>query len=334
MAEFTRRRRFFKYRDPLCKKYLRIDFQKKCAYCGIHEAEIPMGLNYFQIDHFKPQKLFGTLSNNNDYDNLVYSCGICNGPSGKGDSWHDELLDPCKDNIYNYNQHIEQQPNSQFKLLHTTSRGLLFIETLKLNQKNQRDLREIRFTYKQEKHKVLEEAKIMIQRLKQFTDDEVLLSIRKDYEEKIKQVEDELIGPFFSQQAKIKSFNEEYEDILIGKLEKNITISKEYEDFDLDFKLEFKDMKLKGYLRIIEENFFNDKEEKMIRFKNEQIESWEKIPQIHDIIIFLLEKQTHKIYFSTLKTALNREKIKTSGTFYTMYISKLNELTSNNVEEV
>ena len=53
MAEFSRKKRFFKYRDKYCKKFLSRDFARKCAYCKIREGDLA-GPDSFEKDHFLP----------------------------------------------------------------------------------------------------------------------------------------------------------------------------------------------------------------------------------------------------------------------------------------
>ena len=40
MAEFLRKKRFLKYNDSRCKKFLSKDFNRKCAYCKIREGDL------------------------------------------------------------------------------------------------------------------------------------------------------------------------------------------------------------------------------------------------------------------------------------------------------
>ena len=72
------------------KKYLEIDFQHHCAYCNMHdEWVIPLP---YQIDHFIPRKAFEKAGRNdldNDYNNLVYACPICN--RLKSDAYEGEI---------------------------------------------------------------------------------------------------------------------------------------------------------------------------------------------------------------------------------------------------
>ncbi len=57
------------------KQYLRKDFDYRCVYCNIREAE-DGGSGKFHIDHYQPQKRFPQKSN--EYSNLFYSCNDCN----------------------------------------------------------------------------------------------------------------------------------------------------------------------------------------------------------------------------------------------------------------
>lgn len=52
------------------KQFLRIDFNHRCAYCNIHEAE-DGGSSKFHIDHYQPKKRFPVKTN--DYLNLYLS---------------------------------------------------------------------------------------------------------------------------------------------------------------------------------------------------------------------------------------------------------------------
>ena len=69
-----------KYKDYHCyKKYLKDDFQRRCAYCNTHdEWLLPLP---FEIDHFIPRAVFEEAKRTDldtDYRNLMYSCPICN----------------------------------------------------------------------------------------------------------------------------------------------------------------------------------------------------------------------------------------------------------------
>lgn len=56
--EYIRKQRWANYSSPKCKEYLRNDFSHECAYCKLQEQEVGIvGLDFFEIDHFKPQSL-------------------------------------------------------------------------------------------------------------------------------------------------------------------------------------------------------------------------------------------------------------------------------------
>ena len=61
------------YREYI--EILREDFFYLCAYCTLMEAEA-QGIR-FEIDHYEPVSARPELKN--DYNNLMYSCEICNG---------------------------------------------------------------------------------------------------------------------------------------------------------------------------------------------------------------------------------------------------------------
>jgi len=76
------------------KPFLREDFNKRCGYCDGLDIYTG-GSRGFQIDHFKPKKLFPDLETT--YDNLVYSCPYCN--RSKWDYWREDkgFIDPYND---------------------------------------------------------------------------------------------------------------------------------------------------------------------------------------------------------------------------------------------
>lgn len=85
-------REYTRYREY--KIFLRDDFNKRCGYCDGLDLYAG-GKRGFQIDHFKPKKLFPDLETK--YENLVYSCSFCN--RAKWDKWEDSngFVDPCND---------------------------------------------------------------------------------------------------------------------------------------------------------------------------------------------------------------------------------------------
>ena len=80
------------------KECLRLEFEYRCAYCHIHEAE-DGGSKKFHIDHYLPKSKFPEKRCN--YSNLFYLCADCN--RLKGNYWanwiqkilHEYILNPC-----------------------------------------------------------------------------------------------------------------------------------------------------------------------------------------------------------------------------------------------
>jgi len=91
------------------KKYIVEDFNNRCGYCDDLD-KFHGGRNNYQIDHFKPKKLFLALET--DYSNLVYSCPFCN--RAKWDKWKekDGFIDPCDEE---YDNHLERNARGQIK---------------------------------------------------------------------------------------------------------------------------------------------------------------------------------------------------------------------------
>lgn len=91
---------------------LKKDFGHICGYCGKSEK---VTKNAFEIDHFIPRSLAAELEHN--YQNLVYSCFICN--RKKGNKWPTKdklksnngkigLIDPASDE---YDLHLIRREN-------------------------------------------------------------------------------------------------------------------------------------------------------------------------------------------------------------------------------
>jgi hypothetical protein len=60
----------------LYKPWLRDEFQFRCVYCMFRERWERGGWRRYHIDHLIPQSVDPSLIN--EYENLVYSCDICN----------------------------------------------------------------------------------------------------------------------------------------------------------------------------------------------------------------------------------------------------------------
>lgn len=63
------------------KKYLREDFDSRCAYCD--DSDFYFGSSSFHVDHFAPKSRFPEYALH--YENLLYACPYCN--RSKSDTW-------------------------------------------------------------------------------------------------------------------------------------------------------------------------------------------------------------------------------------------------------
>lgn len=103
------------------KKYLRLDFSYRCAYCHVPELRCG-GDAHFVVDHFRPRSKFPELSL--IYSNLYYACAACNWYKG------DQLVvDPC---VEDFNDHWLIGADGVAKPL--TPGGRRGVRTLRLNR--------------------------------------------------------------------------------------------------------------------------------------------------------------------------------------------------------
>ena len=144
--EYVRKQRWANYSSPKCKEYLRNDFSHECAYCKLQEQDVGIvGLDFFEIDHFKPQSL--NSPDMHKYYNLYYSCKKCN--KEKSDIWDAKLLDPCADDIFSGSNPaiVGGKEENNYKYIAQNDRGTFYINTFKLNSRTQ-----IRFRKARENH--------------------------------------------------------------------------------------------------------------------------------------------------------------------------------------
>ena len=115
------------------KPYLRLDFERRCAYCHIPELRYGTQGN-FGVDHFCPKSRPEFLKLICRYSNLYYTCRDCN--TFKGSKWPDSrlrskgfhFLDPCKDN---FRDHFAVEFNGA--ITPTTRAGEYVVLQLQLN---------------------------------------------------------------------------------------------------------------------------------------------------------------------------------------------------------
>lgn len=168
------------------KKYLRFDFDHRCAYCEIHEAE-DGGSKKFHVDHYLPKDRFPEKSF--DYFNLFYSCADCN--TFKGHYWanwfrkwtQEYILNPCE---HDYDIHFDRTLPSWIP---KTDVAKWNIEKLRLNSKKQIDVRSSRDLFLKtlqelSKQKLSLESELKSNHLKPSDLEEVLNKI-KELDQKI-----------------------------------------------------------------------------------------------------------------------------------------------------
>lgn len=135
--DYVRKKRWIKYQHLKCKMYLRNDFHFECAYCRMREQDTGNLLeDYFEKDHFVARNGKEDVSLD-EYDNMIYACT-------KSNKNVDLLLDPCKENIYSGSDpHVTNLgKNGNYRLVGNTEAGKRYIDSLQLNSKFYRELRE------------------------------------------------------------------------------------------------------------------------------------------------------------------------------------------------
>ena len=146
------------------KPLLREDFRYLCAYCLLHEGdELGGGFQNFQIDHFRPAKIFPDLVST--YSNLCYACRWCN--RAKWDTWPSSeqqksdfrFVDPCVEDLYKSHARLNA---STGKLDAVSHPGDYTIREIRLNRKIFKDLRLRRIAAQEE----IQQIKIRLARLK------------------------------------------------------------------------------------------------------------------------------------------------------------------------
>lgn len=330
MAEYIRKKRYITYHNSLCKKYLRRDFNYQCAYCKSSEAETIYGSRAFEIDHFKPQEIFSDDEELHHYDNLYYACNICNGASGKSDTWYNCLLNPCNDNIYGKGDgfHINEMAdfNDDFKLKPITKRGEMYIDTFKLNQYDQRRIREKRFKLKQDEEKKLSKICYIEKLLKEIdindSNEEVLKTLQLEIFDLKKTID---IGnlPY------AEFIEDEYTKKFKAEISKYVELKDEFSDIGLDYEITYKSKKAKCDVYFLDSIIFKNG----IKFKKISIlqaEEW--TTKDFNICMILFDKSNSKIYYKNVKNQLINARLNQEGKFFTLSFDQNNILCDTKIE--
>jgi hypothetical protein len=333
MPEYQRKRRYIKYTDELCKRYIRIDFKYECSYCKTHEAESIFGAKAFEIDHFKPQAAAVGDYSIHEYDNLYYACIICNGASGKSNTWTPTLLDPCSDDIYGATNHIVYPVNgiNGFKVEPVTGRGNEYIETLKLNQSEQRKIREKRFIVEKDKKIMQSSIDQIEENIKKLEDIDGTESIKKALEEQLVIQKEKLVN---MDKPYPRCELDENIDACKDILKNYMVITDVFDDGDLDYEVTYGGKKAKAVILINDEIAFNNgyKVKKIVK---EKVQDWKSSGE--RIIIFVYDKEAKIVYYCNFNEYIREVDLNTYNklvTFKILQADMITESTISNLQDI
>lgn len=315
MAEFVRRKRFFKYNDAQCKKFLSKDFMKRCAYCKIREGDLA-GPDSFEKDHFFPV----TKGGEDKYENLYYACKRCNGKSGKSDKWSDTLLNPCKDDIWN----VHVRVNDKFKCEDLTPQGDEYIKTFKLNRKSYVTIRRLISNHQKELKEKVETYKQLCQELIESGNaigaEQILLNDINENERILKE------GANYRMSE--NAFDEDIDELIFAALSRVGTVQCVDRDYDLLYELSTSNGKYLCYTEIGDINFGTDGKAKKY-IATEKLVSWDSINQQEKILVVLFNNIDQKVYYVELDELLILPG-KDNAERCLYYVPKTNEISTLN----
>ena len=293
MAEFIRKKRFFRYHDDQCKKFLSRDFSKRCAYCKIREGDLA-GPENFEKDHFLPV----TRGGEDKYDNLYYSCKSCNGGSGKWEYWSATLLDPCKDDIWG----VHIMVTDKFKCKDLTPQGDEYIKTFKLNRKSYVNKRKtIANRQKELQDKIMEYRKLC----QELIESGVAVGSRQFLMDDIQECE-KVIKFGANYRLSENCFDEDIDELICSALSKVGSVECVDRDYDLFYELNMQDNKYLCYVEIAEVAFGADGRAKKF-ISTEKLGVWEGINKKEKILIIIFNKNDQNVYFVKLDEILELE---------------------------
>jgi len=286
MAKFNKKKRFLYYNDAECKKYLRKDFCKQCAYCLIREGDLA-GPDSFEKDHFKPKALGGT----DFYDNMYYSCRSCNGATGKSDTWSETLLDPCKEDILG--PHIILTEDYVF--IPKTVEGAEYIRTFKLNRKSYINKRRLISEHQLNAQYSIERLEVLLREQQEKGNTKIETTIKSLIEEK------KLIIRYGANYLMSLNSEDEIEERKIIEKMSNIGDVEYIDgDYDLAYKLQISGQVYYCYLEICDFSFNGKDFNKYI--KNEIISVWNTLKIRNSILVLLFNRNDEELYYIGLKS--------------------------------
>ena len=260
--EYIRKQRWATYSSAKCKEYLRNDFAHECAYCKLQEKEVGIvGLNFFEIDHFKPQVL--KLSDSHKYHNLYYCCKKCN--KEKSDIWDTNLLDPCTDDIFSGNTPAIAggKEKDNYKYIAQNDRGTFYINTFKLNS-----ITQIHFRRAREAHEHnLRVINSLIDEILPKVQDNVEL---RDFAKSVFQLV-ELIRKK-PQELDVLPKNEMFEEVEEYLNDKDIENILVFEEYNMDIQMKFNGNTY--YCELVLDNSIEEKAEYRKNIDIEKLTTW------------------------------------------------------------
>ncbi|ABB73430.1 TIGR02646 family protein [Nitrosospira multiformis ATCC 25196] len=114
------------YKAPEVKELLRCETAEKCAYC---ESKISH-VDYGDVEHLLPKSKFPQLRYS--YENLTYTCSVCNTKKGDFFDAQTPLLNPYKDKPEDHLMAV----GSMIFFIPGSDRGLVTQKRLALNRSN------------------------------------------------------------------------------------------------------------------------------------------------------------------------------------------------------
>ena len=293
MAEFIRKKRFFRYHDDRCKKFLSRDFSRRCAYCKIREGDLA-GPENFEKDHF----LSVTRGGQDKYDNLYYSCKSCNGRAGKSDHWSATLLDPCKDDIWN----VHVMVTDKFKCKELTPQGDEYIKTFKLNRRSYVNKRKIIANHQKELQDKIVEYRKLCQELIELgvaaSAEQFLMNDMREWEKVIKYGVNYRLSENY--------FYEDIDELICSALSSVGSVECVDRDYDLFYELNIHSDKYLCYVEIAEVAFETDGCAKKF-ISTEKLGVWKDINEKEKILIIIFNKIDRNAYFVKLDEILELE---------------------------
>lgn len=329
MPEYKRKLRNLNYYSSRCKEYLRIDFGYQCAYCKTHESESISGEKLYEKDHFKPQDLFKDDSTLHKYDNLFYSCNICNGKSGKSNKWSSDLLNPCEDDIYGENLHVvyPKDNTDDFKLNFNTTKGELFINTFNLNQYDHRQIRKKRWELHRRQNELkslIKEIEDSVKRLDGCNNMKATIDFLIDKINNLKSEFEEIKNPFLITEDLGHT-------IFKNQLSAFGELNHINEDYNLDYEFICEGSSIKcTLLKDKSVKFIDGKKMKKINVSDAKV--WKK--KEGRISAFLVDLTYKKVYHCDIKKALENIQIDNTKQTCTIWIEENNEINEHSIKKI